>query len=294
MVKTNFPKNVGKEGMRWEASRRMEFIEFRLYWEGRVNRGDLTDFFRISIPQASNDIRRYQELSPGNIDYDKSGKFYFATRNFNPSFYTPSSNDYLTQLQQLSSGVISDRESQIKTIPPSFLIPELERPIFNQTLRDLSFSIKDKTDIKITYQSMNAPDSSTRWLAPQAFAFDGFRWHIRAYCFSRKDFRDFAIGRIWEITDRRESELGEIVDHGWNNLIRLKIGANPNLSENQRKTIEREYGMDCGSKIVTIRESFLFYFLKRYGLNKKDPENEANSQHVVLLNPEILPKYFTS
>ena len=294
MARTKFLKSVGSEGMRWEASRRMEFIEFRLYWEGRVNRGDLTDFFGISIPQASNDISKYQELSPGNIDYDKSGKFYFATRNFNPSFYTPSSNDYLAQLQQLSSGVINAKESQIKTIPISYLIPELERPIPNQTLKDLVFSINNKTDINITYQSMNAPGSSTRWLAPQAFAYDGFRWHIRAYCFSRKDFRDFAIGRIWEITDRRESELGEIVDHKWNNLIPLKIGANPNLSKNQRKTIENEYGMDGGFKVVPIRESFLFYFLKRYGLNNKALEKEATSQHIVLLNPEILPEYFTS
>ena len=39
--------------LRWGIERRLEFIEFRLYWEGRVNRADLTSVFGISTVQAS-------------------------------------------------------------------------------------------------------------------------------------------------------------------------------------------------------------------------------------------------
>ena len=41
------------EPLRWGTERRLEFIDFRLYWEGRVNRADLTREFGISVPQAS-------------------------------------------------------------------------------------------------------------------------------------------------------------------------------------------------------------------------------------------------
>ena len=36
--------------------RRFEFIEFRLLWDGRLNRADLTAYFGISVPQASMDL----------------------------------------------------------------------------------------------------------------------------------------------------------------------------------------------------------------------------------------------
>jgi hypothetical protein len=46
----------------WGQERRLEFIDFRLLWEGRLNRADITTFFRISVPQASLDLAKYQEL----------------------------------------------------------------------------------------------------------------------------------------------------------------------------------------------------------------------------------------
>jgi hypothetical protein len=290
MMTTNSQKiGSNDERLRWEATRRLEFIEFRLYWEGRVNRGDLTDYFGISIPQASNDLSKYQELAPGNIDYDRSGKFYFATDIFQPIFYKPTSDDYLAQLKQISAGTISHPGSFLKTIPEHYLIPILERPVPCELLKTILSSIKNKFDLQVLYQTMNRPDPDWRWIAPQALAYDGFRWHVRAYSFYREDFRDFAIGRIWEVADQRSSEIGQKDDTEWKNLINLKIGPNPNLSENQKKTIEMEYGMKDGFKEVSVRESLLFYFLKRYGLDQKGAQRAAEAQHIVILNPENLP-----
>ena len=42
--------------VRWGIERRLEFIEFRLFWEGHINRGDLMAAFGISINQASTDL----------------------------------------------------------------------------------------------------------------------------------------------------------------------------------------------------------------------------------------------
>ena len=49
---------------KWGQAQRLEFIEFRLYWEGKLNRRDLIDFFGISTPQASLDLARYMEFAP--------------------------------------------------------------------------------------------------------------------------------------------------------------------------------------------------------------------------------------
>ena len=65
---------VRKADVRWGVERRLEFIEFRLFWEGHVNRGDLMAAFGISINQASADLNRYLGMTPDNMLYDKSAR----------------------------------------------------------------------------------------------------------------------------------------------------------------------------------------------------------------------------
>jgi predicted DNA-binding transcriptional regulator YafY len=45
---------------------------------------------------------------------------------------------------------------------------------------------------------MSTAVPSWRWIEPHACAFDGLRWHVRAFC--RKDgvFKDFLLSRIIE------------------------------------------------------------------------------------------------
>lgn len=50
------------ETVRWGVQRRLEFIDFRLFWDGRFNRRDLAETFGISAQQASSDIAQYTAL----------------------------------------------------------------------------------------------------------------------------------------------------------------------------------------------------------------------------------------
>ena len=38
--------------LKWGVGRRLEFIEFRLFWEGSINRGDLVEAFGVSVQLA--------------------------------------------------------------------------------------------------------------------------------------------------------------------------------------------------------------------------------------------------
>src|SRR5262245_22310283 len=92
---------------RWSVERRLEFIEFRLYWEGRVNRSDLVHFFAISVPQASADLARYQERAAANIIYDKTAKTYVATPGFHPVLFEPSADQLLAQLRSYVANALA-------------------------------------------------------------------------------------------------------------------------------------------------------------------------------------------
>ncbi len=71
---------------RWGQDRRLEFIEYRLRWAGHLNRSDLTDYFGISVPQASLDLSEYTRRAPGNLTYDRSTRTYVLADGFKPLF----------------------------------------------------------------------------------------------------------------------------------------------------------------------------------------------------------------
>jgi hypothetical protein len=50
------------------------------------------------------------------------------------------------------------------------------------------------------------------------------------------------------------------VDEAWHTEVVLEIGPHPELSDNQRRAIEMDYGMEAG-------RALLFYALKRLGLD---------------------------
>jgi len=61
---------------------RLHFIDVMLQHYGTLNRVALMDYFGISTPQASNDIKVYLGRCPGNMVYDKSLKTYTVCSTF--------------------------------------------------------------------------------------------------------------------------------------------------------------------------------------------------------------------
>ncbi len=108
----------GEAVLKWGVERRLEFIEFRLYWEGGVNRSDIIEAFDVSVPQASKDLTLYQERAPHNAVYDKSAKRYVASNEFQPCFLKPDAGQYLNQLRSVAEGILSSSESWIARSPP--------------------------------------------------------------------------------------------------------------------------------------------------------------------------------
>ena len=106
----------GLTTLKWGVERRLEFIEFRLFWEGGVNRSDIIDMFDVSVPQASKDLTLYQERAPHNALYDKSAKRYVASEQFEPHFLKPDPDGYLSRLRSVAEGLIDLSQRQLKIL----------------------------------------------------------------------------------------------------------------------------------------------------------------------------------
>lgn len=263
---------------------RLEFIEFRLFWEGHVNRSDLVEVFGVSINQASADLNRYLGLSEANMVYDKSARTYVRSSSFTPVFHQPDAAQYLSQLRSLSDGIIAADDSWIEGLPSFACAPTPARGVSPKILRAIVTAIKRHEAIEAFYQSMSSPEPAWRWIEPHALVFDGFRWHARAHCTRSSAFKDFVLSRITDTRSSKPAEARPSGDSEWEEQVELQIAPHPELSAGQRKAIELDYGMERGVTTIPVRRALLYYALKRLGLDTDPAARRPQDQQIVLMN----------
>lgn len=270
--------------LNWGAERRNAFIEFRVFWHGRINRSDLIETFGISLQQASLDLAGYADQWKRNLVYDKSQRAYVRGRNFQPNFITPSAEDYLAQLRAVDQGLVSREQSWISIFPGYGATPTPVRGVKAEILREVLSAVHAPAALQVTYQSMSRPEPTARWIEPHALAFDGFRWHARAFCQNDQVFKDFLLSRIVDIGKQGPVTSDPQVDADWQTEVVLEIGPHPDLSATQRRAIEMDYAMEDGCAQIPVRRALLFYALKRLGLDTDPAARRPQDQQIVLLN----------
>lgn len=269
--------------LRWGAEQRLEFIEFRLFWDGFVNRSDIISQFGISTPQASADLAQYRDLAPENIDYDKSAKRYVPAATFRPRLLKPNAERYLAQLRALAENVIFPEDTWFGRVPAIGIAPIPARRVDPDMLRALLTAVREERSISIEYQSLNdsRPDPIWRAITPHAFGSDGLRWHIRAFCHLEHVFKDFLLSRCLKIGALGAPLASSTQDREWHSFFEVILIPNPKLSTAQKTTIERDYGMEGGRRILRVRHAFLYYFDKRLRLDVAEKDRPKETPVVV-------------
>lgn len=74
----------------------------------------------------------------------------------------------------------------------------------------------------------------------------------------------------------------------WDEIVDLEVGPHPDLSPNQRRVIELDYGMQDGCVKIPVRRALLYYSLKRLGLDTDPAARPPQDQQIVLLNREAI------
>jgi hypothetical protein len=246
------------------------------------------DHFGISVNQASTDLNRYIGFAPNNMVYDKSARTYVLGPAFKPQFLEPDAGRYLAQLRSVEEGILDRGDSWMQDLPPFASTPTPVRGVNPVNLRSVVGAIRLSAAIEVRYQSLSNPEPRWRWIAPHAIAFDGFRWHTRAFCLTDETFKDFLLSRILELRGSRESDVPAENDRDWNTEITLEIGPHPALSETQAKVIALDYGMRGGKAKIKVRRALLYYTLRRLGLDTDPGARKPQDQQIVLLNREVI------
>lgn len=268
--------------LRWGIERRLEFVEFRLYWEGGVNRSDIINEFDVSVPQASKDLTLYQEHAPENIRYDRSLKRYFATENFKPKFIKLDADAYLGHLTDVKcepAGVgLSQVEADRLQVPHRRVQPDV--------LRCVLTAARSEQSIEIYYQSMSItkPEPTWRRISPHAFGSDGLRWHVRAFCHVDDKFKDFIVSRCLKARSVQPTSARAKDDRFWESYFSIVLRPNPRLATGQQEIIAEDFGMQGSEIAVPVRQAMLYYFSKRLRLDVAEEFDDPREAPVVIKN----------
>lgn len=275
--------------IRWATERRLEFIEFRLSWEDGVRRGDLTEMFGVSVPQASGDLTLYQELAPGNMTYDSSKKKYVATDSFQPKFCDVSAEGYLSYLKNSAGAHQNQVDRWMGQAPASEVMPLPTRKVRPEVLRQVVTAVRKQRSIEVLYQSLSKETVEQVWrrISPHAFAFDGMRWHIRAFCHRDNKFKDFVLSRCDGARDEQTSVCDVATDNEWHEWVEVVLQANPRLKPHQRAAIEEDYAMVDHQLTISVRRALLFYLEKFLRLDYPDEGFPAEAKPLCAVTGEV-------
>ncbi len=264
---------------------RLYFIDFRLFFLGKLNRQDVIDRFGIKEAAATRDLAEYKNLKPSNTRYDHNEKSYLKLSSFSPLFHYDSK-----QVLSSLSGSLGDDFGGVHKplISCESLLQFLEYPDIN-ILSVLTNAIYQSQAVTIEYHSLSSGKSS-RELVPFALIDNGLRWHIRGYDRKRDRFGDFVLTRITKAETNEavplENETKEF-DIQWNRIVELELVPHPNLDH--PKAIELDLKMKDGVFGMNVRAALAGYLLRRLNVDcSSDHSLTGKEYHLWLKNTPAL------
>jgi hypothetical protein len=268
--------------LRWNIEQRLEFIESRLIWEGRINRADIATRFRVKVQQASADLRRYEELAPDNLTYDRLSRTFVPAATFKPRFVREYADRPLLQLAAIGAKLVNPAETWFDKLPPLGVVPVPQRHVPTAIMRWILEAIRKGSAIEIHYQSIKRAEAVRRTIVPHALGSDGDRWHARAWCPTDRIFKDFVLSRIAEVGALTPSRIDPEADREWHDEIAFVLAPNPALSEGSRRSISKVYDMVRGRLHFEVRVALAYYAMRRLNLDLTGLKPER--QQLVLTN----------
>jgi predicted DNA-binding transcriptional regulator YafY len=256
---------------RFEVRLRMRAVELIAYWEGRLITNQLTEYFGVTRQQASADIKRYNaEFNKDSLIHDPAVKGYVPKPDFKPQLTTGHINEYLDMI----SGLVSQSTSLVLMTDDNLAAVKLpERAVKPDVVRVIIKACRQKQSIEICYASMTNPQWASRVISPHTVVYSGFRWHVRAYCHKRNEFRDFVLSRIQGVP--------VVVDV-----------PNPMLSSAQKKLVEVDYFMKGGRLELEIKKALVQYTLQRYQVDTTGRKTDRPEESpLVSENMDDIKKY---
>ena len=240
----------------WAQIQRYRFIEWLFLWERRLNISTLMEVFTVSRPVASKDLNSYIKLHPKNVSaYHKSEKCYKPTSMFKPYYTSEDPDEYYSILAQVGKSYTGIKDTTL------WSAPAIKRRIVPGVVSGILNAIQQQDAVEITYCSASSVAGQKRIIHPHRIVNASGRYHIRAYCEERKEYRDFNLSRILKDVRYVKKSIRQVIDDKqWIDKIDLIIGVNPQLTGEAAELISNEFGIE-GELVIKTNAALINYLL---------------------------------
>ncbi len=203
---------------------RVSAILIQLQSKRIVKAQDIADRFNISLRTVYRDIRTLEEagiplvgetgigysimdgyrLPPVMFTIDEATAFLTAEKLVEKLTDTSTDESYKSAMYKIKSVLRSTEKEYLETIDHHIEVidnPYLpkERTSHN-SLQPILKSIAEKKVLSIHYFANHSQEKTARDIEPIGIFYYGSYWHLIAFCQLRKDYRDFRIDRINQMT----------------------------------------------------------------------------------------------
>lgn len=248
---------------------RLRIMEGVLAWEGEIGNARVRRLFGLQPVQASRLLAEFRSLMGERICEDGRAKVLRPVSS--GGIETDISLDeYVRQTQngEAPEPCIVDARVDLTDV----------KPIVFAMLRKAALT---QTGVDIDYASMAHPTFEERTIFPHSIVHVGRRWHVRAWCVRREQFRDFTLGRIRTALAKNEkAPKGREDDQRWKQLIQIRLAAHRRLSQDQQQVVRSEYFNGTMGRRLPVRACLAQYVIQdlRAAL---DPEREVPPEYQI-------------
>jgi hypothetical protein len=251
-----------------------------LRWEGELRNSRLRQLFGLQKVQVSRLLASFAEEYPRAAILDDATKSWrindesLAVKEAGPL------DEYLA-LCRHESEPLPIIDARVDFAEP--------RPKIVATLAQAASA---GSGVEVVYRSMSTPAGRERLLFPTAVVRLSQRWHVRAWCADRREYRDFNIGRIDSARKSgRQLPSDYTADIAWNTIVSVRIGVHEALKGDVAKMLRQEYFNGATSMRLDVRGALIPYVLQESRVTATPSKERPPSFLLQVLNPNAIKEH---
>lgn len=230
---------------------RLRLMRGILAWEGSLGNTRVRELFGVGLIQASRMLRELRDSTADALKTATRARVLVACRPKDLKVDV-TLDEYLALAKdsEANKAVLVDNRIDMTRIPPHIFA----------MLRQAAL---DGTGLQIVYASMANPIPSPRNIFPHTLIQVGRRWHVRAWCEKREQFRDFNLGRIRDAKPiASKAPSAKTDDAEWNRTIQLHFVPHRELTPDQQLMIREEIFRGTTGHRLTVRACMAKYVIQ--------------------------------
>ncbi len=252
-----------------------------LRWQGHVSNNEIRELFRVSLTSASRILQQFRMRFPSSLIQDHQQRAWRLASARQAETAGGSIEEYLAAVKSSKSNPTEWYEDARF----QFLNPR------SQTFRMVRDACDQGSALLISYASMTREAPVDRLIFPHAILRLCQRWHTRAWCSLRNDYRDFTFGRMLSVSLSSEPRPVMPPDEAWNRYVPVRVFPHRELSHNQMEVVRADFCDGAAARRIMIRACEVPYALhdSRVAVN---PELHRPPEYLLeLANADELQPY---